>query len=98
MDERELNYVNAASDGAPQKNEKPRLNVANLLVGLLVVALAAFGVYRLVQLGVGYFKDRSRDLETIEAGAYYAYLIPPPPSISTRSTTSPPPIWRSLWK
>lgn len=82
MDEKELNYVNAVDgdiSSAPaekQKKARPHVSAPNLLVGLLVVALACFGVYRLVQIGVDYFRDRRNDLAVIKAGEYYAYLIP----------------------
>ncbi|MBQ7637486.1 MAG: hypothetical protein IJS90_01120 [Clostridia bacterium] len=64
-----------------EKNEKPdegkrKYNAGNIIIGLIAVLLAGFGVYSLIDLGVDYIKDAKsrKQLETYEE--YYRFIIP----------------------
>ena len=81
MDELNRGGYNGAQSGpeayeAPPKKQKKERRVLNLVTGIVVVLLAAFGVYRLVQMGVEYYKSEREKKAQAEAEAYYSYLIP----------------------
>ena len=73
------NYVNeieeepqAGSAAQPQKKR----SAGSVIVGLLVILLAGYGVYQLVQLGLDRYKAKQAEKEAADAAVYYEYLIP----------------------
>ena len=76
------NFINAIDDtpetGAaqPQPPQKRKRSAGSLIVGVLVILLAFYGVFQLGVLGVSWLKDRAADKATDASAVYYNYLIP----------------------
>ncbi len=76
------NFKNATDDppetGAaqPQPPQKRKRSAGSLIVGVLVILLAFYGVFQLGVLGVSWLKDRAADKATDASAVYYNYLIP----------------------
>ncbi len=70
------NYANAPGEAPAAPAEKKRVNVPNLLLGLLVIGLALFGAWQLVQMGVNYAKRVNEEKRIIESRSLYEFLIP----------------------
>ena len=74
-------YDETQQPAAPAAPENPapqekKLSVLNLLIGFVVVLLAAFGVYQLIHIGVDYIKTVKSEEAAIANAAYYDFLIP----------------------
>ena len=76
------NFINAIDEtpenGAalPQPPQKRKRSAGSLIVGVLVILLAFYGVFQLGVLGVSWLKDRAADKATDASAVYYNYLIP----------------------
>ena len=67
----------APAPGAePVSQPKKKRSVSAILVGLLTVGFAAYGVFSLVMLGVNTFREGKKAQEDAFLAAYYQYLIP----------------------
>lgn len=66
----------AAKAEAEKREEKRKRSIPAVLVGLLTIALAIFGVYTLVTMGVEAYKASRTEEERARYAEYYSYLIP----------------------
>lgn len=65
----------ASPPPAPAPQEK-KLNIPNLLIGFLVLLLAAFGVYQLIHIGLTHVRTVKSENAAIANAAYLDFLIP----------------------
>ena len=63
----------ASQTPAPQKRKR---SAGSLIVGILVILLAGYGVFQLGSLGVSWLKDRAAEKAADAGAVYYNYLIP----------------------
>ena len=72
-------YIDSTEDpgeaSAPEQPKKKR-SAVNLLLGLLVILLAGYGVFQLAHLGISRFKEKNAEKETADTAVFYEYLIP----------------------
>ena len=74
------NYISTQEPAQPpettETEQKKDRRVPNLITGIAVVLLAAFGAYQLVSIGVGYYKRVREEKAQAKTAEYYSYLIP----------------------
>ena len=71
------NYINEIeAEPQPAAQPKKKRSVGSIIVGILVILLACYGVFQLVQMGITWYKGHNAEKETADTAAYYEYLIP----------------------
>ena len=71
------NYINEVeADPQPAAQPQKKRSAGSVIVGLLVILLAGYGVYQLARLGVDRYKAKQAEKEAADAAVYYEYLIP----------------------
>ncbi len=74
------NLINEIEDapeaGAAQPQQKRKRSAGSLIVGIVVILLALYGVFQLGVMGVSWLRERAADKATDQSAVYYNYLIP----------------------
>ena len=72
-----INEIEDATEaGAAQPQQKRKRSAGSLIVGIVVILLALYGVFQLGVMGVSWLRERAADKATDQSAVYYNYLIP----------------------